>query len=277
MKKLVILALVIGMAGAVDVGAGTLSLEIYVDGVPYGGEDLAVGTTVDVWVVQDAYDPMGSGGEITVTMSASGGSATDTTPTCSIGPWVSSEPFCWNWLNNGGVQFFDNGDGTWWVYMGKVANLGAGTPGIGSCLQFFPFTCYESTMEFSFLTTETTQLVWGGTWDGVSYDGVVGGTVNVEPCACYGDVSGPSGVPDGVVSVSDLAAIVYLLAPYYDGEIGTPPLPVYPSGWECADVSSPTGVPDEMISTSDLAAIVGHLGPYSGTSPPYTAPCMPIP
>ena len=95
------------------------------------------------------------------------------------------------------------------------------------------------------------------------------------PCWCYGDVSGPSGVPDELVSTSDLAAIVAFLGPHS----GTsPPYTVEVSlDWVCADVSGPAGVPDGMISTSDLAGIVGYLGPYSGTSPPYTAPCMPPP
>ena len=72
---------------------------------------------------------------------------------------------------------------------------------------------------------------------------------------CFGDVSGPSGVTDGLVSTSDLAAIVAFLGPYS----GTsPPYTVeVPPFWVTADVSGPTGVPDGMISTSDLAAIVG--------------------
>ena len=96
---------------------------------------------------------------------------------------------------------------------------------------------------------------------------------NCGECACLGDVSGPSAVPDGFVSTSDLAHIVSFLGPYS----GTSPpytTAVVP-GMECADVSGPSAVPDGMISTSDLAAIVGYLGPFSGTSPPYTAPCMP--
>jgi hypothetical protein len=168
MKRLVILALVIGMLCAPDVGAGTLGLEIYVDGVPYGGEELAVGTTVDVWVVQDAYDPMGNGGEITVTMSASGGSATDTTPSCG-GPVAADDLSycCWDWLFNA-VNFYDNGDGTWYAWMSKVSNLGAGTPGLGSLCGGLPIpSSYGSTMAFSFEVTETTDLVFGGMWDGV--------------------------------------------------------------------------------------------------------------
>ena len=282
MKKLMILVLVIVVAGAADVGAGTLDLEAYVDGTPYNlsgsGEEIAVGTTVDVWVVQDAHDPMGSGGEITVTMSASGGSATDTTPSCGWPDAADDLSYCcWDWLTNG-VGFFDNGDGTWWAYMGKVANLGAGTPGVGSLCGGLPLpSSYGSTMAFSFEANETTDLVFGWEWDGVSYDGVVGGTVNVEICACYGDVSGPSGVPDGLVSTSDLAAIVEFLAPYdWTSPIYMVAVPL-PSKWVCADVSGPSAVPDGFVSTSDLAAIVGYLGQYSGTSPPYTAPCMSIP
>ncbi|MHC4740061.1 MAG: hypothetical protein ACYS9Y_14225, partial [Planctomycetota bacterium] len=100
MKRLVILALVIGTA---SVANATLTLEAEVEGTPYdlggSGEELAIGTTVDVAVVQDAPNTAGTGGEITVTMFASGGAATDTTP-----PYI---PYSsgWDWFMWGGVDF----------------------------------------------------------------------------------------------------------------------------------------------------------------------------
>jgi hypothetical protein len=183
----------------------------------------------------------------------------------------------------GGVDFYDNGDGTWTAWMGKVASTASewgmsGTPGIGSWIGYAGYGGwpYESTMEFYFITTKTTELVWGGTWDGEDYTDVVGGTVNVEPCACYGDVTG-----DNQVSIADLSAIVEWLIPGYTGT--TPPFTVCPppvgfdpppdDGWECADVTG-----DGCISIQDLSAIVAYLAPaYAGTTPPYTGPCMPSP
>ena len=275
MKRLLILALVIGM---VSVANATLALVADVEGTPYdlsgSGEELAVGTTVDVAVVQDAPNTMGSGGEMTITMAASGGSATDTSPICGgPGSWLSEETSvcCWDW-GFSEVAFLDNSDGTWFAWFGKSVNISSqwapGTPGMGSICGVFVSSPYYSTMEFSFLVTETTELVWGGTWDGVNMNGVVGGIVNVEPCACYGDVTG-----DNQVSIADLSAIVGLLSPAYAGT--TPPYTVCPAPevWECADVTD-----DGCISIADLSAIVAYLAPaYSGTTPPYTGPCMPSP
>ncbi|MHC4739395.1 MAG: hypothetical protein ACYS9Y_10880 [Planctomycetota bacterium] len=182
MKKLMILVLVIGMASLAN---ATLSLDISVGGNPYTGQLLAVGTTVDVKVVQDAPNPTGQGGEMTVTMYASGGTATDTTPQLNV-------TFAgWDWILNGGAAYYDNLDGTWSAWFGKTSRQTSGygmpgTPGIGSWVGLAPHGGwpYESTIEFSFVTTVTTDLVWGGyphTWDGVTMDGVVGGTVNVGP------------------------------------------------------------------------------------------------
>jgi hypothetical protein len=52
-------------------------------------------------------------------------------------------------------------------------------------------------------------------------------------CACMGDYTGPTGVPDGVVSTSDMGAMLGLL-----GAAGPPYVvsPI-PAGWECMDLS----------------------------------------
>ncbi|MHC4739255.1 MAG: PEP-CTERM sorting domain-containing protein [Planctomycetota bacterium] len=182
MKKLLILMLVLGMASS---ASATLTLVAEVGGLPFpldGSVWLNMGTTVVVKVVQDAPNPTGSGGEMTVTMSASSGSATDTTP-----QFNSSIPYAgWDWLLNGGVNFIDNGDGTHYAWFGKTAQISSswgmpGTPGIGSWVGYpgYGGWAYESTMEFSFETTAPTDLVWSGTWDGVDMTGVIGGIVNV--------------------------------------------------------------------------------------------------
>jgi len=95
---------------------------------------------------------------------------------------------------------------------------------------------------------------------------------NVCPtgCACWGDISGPAGVPDNLVSTSDLGLLLGTLGP-----VGSPYVicPV-PAGLECMDISGPTGVPDGCLSTSDLGALLSYLGPIGS---PYIAPCMPAP
>lgn len=182
MKKFLILLLVLGITSLAN---ATLSLDISVGGSDYLGEDLAVGTTVDVKVVQSAPDSTGSGGEMTITMSSSGGSATDTTAqfnSTEAGMYAG-----WDWFFNGGASYIDNGDGTMYAWFAKTGNMSSsfgmnGTPGIGSWVGYSTYGwAYESTIEFSFNVTETTDLVWAGTWDGVDMDGVNGGTVNVVP------------------------------------------------------------------------------------------------
>jgi hypothetical protein len=106
----------------------------------------------------------------------------------------------------------------------------------------------------------------------------VGGSVG---CACFGDVSGPTGAPDGQVSINDLSALVGVLlgqspykdnAPYYNGPI--------PTGWDCMDISGPTGTPDGEVSINDLSKLVGVLlgqSPYKDNAPYYNGPCITLP
>jgi hypothetical protein len=92
-----------------------------------------------------------------------------------------------------------------------------------------------------------------------------------EGCQCFGDVSGPTGVPDGSVSTSDMGALLGVL-----GAAGPPynVCPV-PAGFECMDLSGPTGVPDGCLSTADMGALLSYLGVVVG--PPYVGGCMPAP
>lgn len=273
MKKLMILALVIGTA---SVASATLTLVAEVEGTPYdlsgSGEALAVGTTVDVLVVQDVPNLIGSGGEITIMMAASGGSATDTTPTCDW-PLLSGELSycCWEWSFNAGVNFIDNGDGMWSAWMGKTAVPSFGTPGLGCICGGMPGSVYVSTMAFSFIVTETTDLVFDGTWDGVSYDGVVRGTVNVVSCACWGDTDG-----NGYISINDMAQIVNFLSPAYADTSPPYTCPTVPFGKECWDVDG-----SGTISITDMSTIIEFLSPaYAEGWLPYTTPpgvCMPSP
>lgn len=165
MKKFLVLLLVFGMSSLAN--AGLLSLYVEVDGSPYI-EDTAVagGSTVDVYVVQDALDTLGSGGEVWVGFTGAGAVATDLTVGTLTGDYTGG----WNWLQNSGVSILD--PSTFW--MGKAANLGVGTPGLGTMMGLpgYPgqetYTNTNSTAMFSFSMSVPQTLVQftQGTWDG---------------------------------------------------------------------------------------------------------------
>ena len=178
MKKLLILLLVIGMS--LGANAGLLSLEVYVDGSPYieWVTPVKIGSTVDVYIVQDAFDPLGSGGEVWVSFEGDNPTATDLTL-----PDMTDIYGGWSWLSNaigilGPAAGADEGD----FYMGKVANLGAGTPGLGTVmgLSVLPaasretYTTTNSTAMFSFSYVNPTLVQFTkGTWDGALVSGYV--------------------------------------------------------------------------------------------------------
>ena len=87
-------------------------------------------------------------------------------------------------------------------------------------------------------------------------------------CECWGDISGPYGVPDSNVSMADLQALLMHLSMVGPPYIISP----IPLGLECADLSSPAGYRDGIISTSDLAALLLYL---ASLGPPHIGPCMP--
>jgi hypothetical protein len=99
---------------------------------------------------------------------------------------------------------------------------------------------------------------------------VAGGSLgDCEAPCCWGDISGPVGVPDGVVSTSDMSALLIALS-----NAGPPySITPVPAGMECMDVSGPVGVPDGAISTSDMSALLIHL---NNAGPPYQAGCMTV-
>ena len=170
--------LVFGIASGAN--AGLLSLEVYVDGLSYyEGIPISIGAAVDVYVVQDAEDPLGSGGEIWVNFNGDNPTATDLTETIGVDLYGG-----WNWLMNAGVTIVpatdrDTGATGWDFWMGKVANLDVGTPGLGSLMghSAMPaasretYTVQNSTAMFSFTVGEdipTIEFVQG-VWDGVPY------------------------------------------------------------------------------------------------------------
>ena len=85
------------------------------------------------------------------------------------------------------------------------------------------------------------------------------------PCGCLGDSTGPLGVPDGLVSTSDMSDLLAIIGPA-PGFTVTP----VPAGKECLDNSGPAGVPDGTLSTSDMGAILAHIGPLPG----FVGPCI---
>ena len=97
--------------------------------------------------------------------------------------------------------------------------------------------------------------------DGVLYPGI--------DCPCLGDISGPLGVPDGIVSTSDLAALIECLS-----KAGPPFIidPI-PDDKICMDVAGPAAPgPDGILSTSDLSVFILYL---SSLGPPFQGPCIP--
>ena len=162
MKKLLVLSLVLGFAAMATAG-----LTLQING---GGNTATVqaGTLVTVLVVQDAPNSTGSGGEMTLDFTGSDIAATNTTPGLTNGGF-------WNWLLDGGAMAYENQ-----VWFSKVGNIGVGTYGVGSADLLGG--AYVSTISFSFIATETTDIVWGGTWDGEDLTGSIAGTVVVpEP------------------------------------------------------------------------------------------------
>ena len=111
-------------------------------------------------------------------------------------------------------------------------------------------------------------------------------------CWCAGDISGPTGVKDGILSISDLSKMMIILrtkkpymdnAPTYDG-------PAIDNLWiggsyigelACGDVSGPVGGnPDGILSISDLSKIMITLRttePYMSNAPTYEGPCLGMP
>ena len=177
MKKILILLLVFGISSLAN--AGVLSLEVYVDGSPYvEATPVTGGAAVDVYLVQDTFDAMGSGGEIWVDFGNYSATATDLTL-----PDTTDIYGGWSWLSNaieilGPAAGADEGD----FYMGKVANLGAGTPGLGTVmgLSVLPaasretYTTTNSTAMFSFSYVNPTLVQFTkGTWDGALVSGYV--------------------------------------------------------------------------------------------------------
>ena len=170
MKKLLVLLVV---TCGMSVSYADLGLDIQVGGSPYSGS-VTVGEIVSVTVVQDAANIIGSGGEIFVNFTGTMQSVTNLTTGFLADPVTGDPPMGWMWTFDGGVAEVPSG-----FWFSKVGAAGFGTPGVGSfSLQGQPYT---GTAAFSFIATETTDLVFQGVWDTVDISGTVGGNINVVP------------------------------------------------------------------------------------------------
>ena len=164
MKKLLALALVFGMASLATAG---LTLDI-------SATEVNPGDLVTVTVVQDVANIIGSGGEIFVNFTGDLQSVTNLTTGFLADPVTGDPPMGWMWTFDGGVAEVPSG-----FWFSKVGAAGFGTPGVGSfSLMGQPYT---GTVAFSFIATETTDLVFQGVWDTVDISGTLGGAVNVIP------------------------------------------------------------------------------------------------
>ena len=168
-KKLVLL-LILCMSSLAN--AATI-LDVEVGGVAYAGQTLDIGTTVEVYIVQNMPDPSGGGGTFITNVGAGTNPISyDLTPT----PWEPGPhhplAFLWEWLATGGIIIIEPGS-TGGIDF-RTSKLAApsgptpGTPGIGSCRGDFVPICYTATVMFSFeVTTSTTiQMVVGSSWGG---------------------------------------------------------------------------------------------------------------
>ena len=99
-----------------------------------------------------------------------------------------------------------------------------------------------------------------------------------EGCLCFGDISGPLGVPDDAVSINDLTSMLSMLTGQEPYKSNTPTyLGPIPLDWECADISGPLGVPDGFLSINDLTSLLSVLTgtePYKSNTPTYLGPCL---
>jgi hypothetical protein len=92
-----------------------------------------------------------------------------------------------------------------------------------------------------------------------------------EGCQCWGDVSGPEGTPDNLVSTSDMSALLIILNGYSEQGYSGP----VPEGKECLDMSGPEGTSDQLLSTSDMSTLLIHLNQYADQG--YSGPCIELP
>ena len=194
MKKFLILMLVLGLAGAAQ-AALTLTLT-YDDGSAYGGEDVAIGETMKVTAVQDAelaYNSGGVGGEMFIDYLGENGAYIEKTPKFD-GMTYSG----WEWAGTPAPPYGTIVDGTggkqtvWHARTAQIGNYTDGTPGTGSWVglglygsTWYGFA-YESTFEFTFDATVTTDIEFVGasTWDAdddLTGDVGVITTLNVVP------------------------------------------------------------------------------------------------
>lgn len=136
MKKVVTLVLVLSMVSMAN--AGIMMLDVEVGGVDYAGEMLAVGTEVTVKLVQEAGDAAGSGGELAVSyVGTDVALMTDYLVAPTFDP-VNMTMIGWTWAFDGGAAAYPD-----YVWIGKTATAGVGTPGLGTDLDAIGTFMYD--------------------------------------------------------------------------------------------------------------------------------------
>ncbi len=167
MKKFLVILAVMAISPLASAAVGPLTLELDLPQDAAGNYIAAPDQIVTVTVVQGVANILGSGGKMTIDFTGPVVGVVNTTPGfLSAGTW--------NWTLDGGIEATATG-----VTFAKAAALGFGTYGPGS--KNLAQELYVSTVQFSFKYTADTDLVWGGTWDGIDMTGVIGATVVPEP------------------------------------------------------------------------------------------------
>ena len=162
MKKYLVLSMVLGIASLASAG---LIFDV-------ASVDVMPGEAVTVSIVQEAPNPAGAGGIITVDFSGAAGAIE--------GVGAQGLGSGWGWLLAGDITILGGNQ----AYFEAAASPGVGTPGVGSELGYpIPGTmgAYTSTVTFTFTPDASQILKIGGAWDGATSDSTMAVNVIPEP------------------------------------------------------------------------------------------------